>query len=81
MVQSLRAQLEANPDDLHLLLNLASWSRRAGDLDESSRLLIRCSRLYKDEGEWLRARACLEQVLRFQPEHAVALTLLRRLPG
>ncbi|MEL6178977.1 MAG: hypothetical protein AAFS10_08480 [Myxococcota bacterium] len=81
MIQSLKRQLEAKPDDMHLLLNLASWSRRQGDLAESSKLLVRCSRLYRDEGDVLRARACLEQVLRFEPEHAAALKLLRRLPN
>ena len=78
-ISMLQEELAHDPDNPMLLLNLSAHLRRAGEVEGSSKLLIRCCRVYKEDGEIERAVACLQQLLRFDPENAAAHKLLRRL--
>jgi len=79
IINQLSERLQQDPYDPMLLLNLSAQLRRANDVESSSDLLLRCSRVYKDQGELDRAIACLHQLLRFDPNNTNAITRLRRL--
>ncbi|MCA9563400.1 MAG: hypothetical protein KC561_07920 [Myxococcales bacterium] len=70
--------LAESPEDPYLLLNAAAHLRRADRIGESSILYLRCHRVYSRQGATKKADAVLHQLLRFDPEHALALALLNR---
>jgi tetratricopeptide (TPR) repeat protein len=75
-IDRLRDALSENPKDPYLLLNLAALLRRDDRIEESSELYVRCYDVYIEQGRPEKAQACLNQLLRFDPDNPIAKLLL-----